>query len=208
MKLTIKILSFLLVMISFNMKSQILPQDLESILKYSVKYNFDGINYVADIDVNKNNYYGTNILAVKQARYDMGYNLIVSETKKLFGLKLINKSNIEYINTYINETKPKIINDIQHLDLSIEQNSNYGYRVITNYITGTWTSNGSPVSNPIVDEIKLLQKIYYEYLRLKYKVPNGLSGSPRWLQLKKLILELENANISDIPYLGQKYDIY
>ena len=64
------------------------------------------------------------------------------------------------------------------------------------------------ISNPIVDEIKLLQKINAEYFRLKNNNPDGFYSSKRWSDIKNLLIELENCEISNIPYLGQKYNIY
>lgn len=73
-------------------------------------------------------------------------------------------------------------------------------------MNGKWTSNGIETSNPVADEIKLLQKVYLEYYRLKYD--DAFYNSKRWIEIKSLIIELENCPISQIPYLGPKYNIY
>jgi hypothetical protein len=201
------ILILLLIFQSNIILSQNVPYDFESALKYSLNYNFNGNSYIPDKPI-INNYESYNVLAVKQSQYDRGYYFITTESSKLFNLQLINKKNKEYIKSYIDKLRPTLASQFNNLDWSLSENVSWGYRLITNYINGTWTISGTPTSNPIVDEIKLLQKINSIYFRLKNNNPDEFYYSKRWNEIKNLLIELENCEISQIPYLGQKYNIY
>lgn len=187
--------------------SQNVPYDFESALQFSLNFKFEGNNYVPNKPINYN-YENYNVLAARQSRYDNGYYFITNESSKLFHLQLINKTNKEYLRNYIDKLRPILANQFNNLDWSLNENISYGYKLISNYINGTWTINGTPTSNPIVDEIKLLQKINSEYFRLKNNNPDSFYYSKRWIEIKNLLIELENCEISQIPFLGQKYNIY
>lgn len=187
--------------------SQNVPYDFESALNYSLNYKFEGNSYIPNKPLSNNISYN-NVYSARQSRYDNGYYFITNESSKLFHLQLINKKNKEYIKNYIDKLRPTLANQFNNLDWSLSENISYGYKLISNYINGTWTINGTPTSNPIVDEIKLLQKINSEYFRLKNNNPDSFYYSKRWIEIKNLLIELENCEISQIPYLGQKYNIY
>ena len=207
MRKTKFIINFILIIQCNIIFAQNAPYDFESALKYSLNYNFNGNSYIPDKPI-INNYESYNVLAVKQSQYDRGYYFITNESSKLFHLQLINKKNKEYIRSYIDKLRPTLASQFNNLDWSLSQNISYGYNLISNYINGTWTISGTPTSNPIVDEIKLLQKINAEYFRLKNNNPDGFYSSRRWSDIKNLLIELENCEKSQIPYLGQKYNIY
>ena len=187
--------------------SQNLPNDFEDSLIFSMNYQFNGNNYIPNPAPNYNVNYN-NVYAGGQAQFDRGWNFMKNEVEKLYGLKLINKKNTEYLNSYIKSFKPKLVNELQYLDFSEAQNVNYSFRIITQYISGKWKAGEEPTSNPIVDEIKLLQKIHHEYFRIKNNDPNNFYYSNRWKDLKSLMIELQSCEISQIPYLGQKYNLY
>ncbi|CAN1542354.1 hypothetical protein MCEGE10_01817 [Flavobacteriaceae bacterium] len=186
--------------------SQNVPYDFESALKYSSNYTFGGNSYIPD-KPKINNLESYNVYAVQQSRYDNGYYFITNESSKLFHLQLINKYNKEYLKLYIDKLRPILASQFNNLDWSKSEYISYGYNIIARYINTPYKMNGV-ISNPIVDEIKLLQKINAEYFRLKNNNPDGFYSSKRWSDIKNLLIELENCEISNIPYLGQKYNIY
>ena len=195
------------VFISQILFAQNVPYDFESALKYSYNFTFEGNNYVPD-KMQNNNFQSDNVLSVMQSRYDRGYYFVTGESSKLFHLQLINKKNTAYIKSFIEGLKPTLASQFNNIDWALSENVSWGYRLITHYINGQWKSGENPTTNPIVDEIKLLQKINSEYFRLKNNNLDGFYNTKRWNDIKNLLIELENCEISEIPKLGQKYNIY
>ncbi len=171
-----KILILLLITNSSLIISQNLPNNFQDILDYSWRYNFEGNTYVPE-KLNNDYVNSYNVLAVKQAQYDRGYNFIKNEMLKLHNLVLINKKNNEYVRNFYKKILPIVVNDVQNLDLSRSDNVNYGYKVITGYLSSGWKIGEENTSNPIVDEIKLLKNINNVFYRLKYGNPDGFYNS-------------------------------
>ena len=188
-----------------NCFSQELPYYFDDALKYSIKYEFQGNNYIIK---QYNNYdYSYGAVSYLQSKYDNGFRMVQEEVFKLKGLILINIKNREYISNYNIELKLDYYkNNYTNVDLGDDYNLNVILKRITGYVNGKWTSNGIETSNPVADEIKLLQKVYLEYYRLKYDT--AFYSSKRWMEIKSLIIELENCPISQIAKLGPKYNIY
>lgn len=202
-----KKLLYLIILALNTAYSQNLPYDFEDSLIFSMNYHFNGNNYIPNPTPNYNVNYN-NVYAAGQAQFDRGWNFMKNEVEKLYGLKLINKKNTDYLNSYIKSFKPKLVNELQFLDFSEAQNVNYAFRIITQYISNKWKRGEEPTSNPIIDEIKLLQKIHNEYFRFKKNDPNNFYNTNRWKDLKSLMIELQSCEISEIPYLSQKYNLY
>lgn len=193
-------------MLTFNDNSyaQDLPYYFIDAVNYSIKYEFSGNNYI----INQHDYYDYNNGAVPylQSRYDSGFNLIQNEIFKLKGLILINKNNREYLSKFFIELELDYKKNYMNINFGNEYNLNIVLKRITHYINGKWKIDGKETTNPIADEIKLLKKIFFEYYKLKENL--DFYNSKRWFELKNLINELKDCPISEIPFLGPKYNLY
>lgn len=200
-----KLLIILILAITQIIYSQEVPYYLEDALDYSLKYKFEGSNYIVK---QYNNYdYSYGAASYLQSKYDNGFKIVNEEIFKLKGLILINIKNREYISEYNIKLKSEYYrNNYTNINLGDDNNLNIIINRITGYINNKWMSNNIETTNPVSDEIKLLKKIYTEYYRLKYN--SGFYSSKRWMELKNLIIELENCPVSQIPFLGPKYNLY
>jgi hypothetical protein len=78
-----------------NCYSQELPYYFEDALKYSIKYEFYGNNYI--IKQYNNSDYSYGAVSYLQSKYDNAFRMVQEEIFKLKGLILINRKNREYI---------------------------------------------------------------------------------------------------------------
>lgn len=202
MKKLLIILILIIIQIGYSQEA---PYYLEDALDYSLKYEFEGNNYIVKQYNNYDYSYGS--VSYLQSKYDNGFKMVQEEIFKLKGLILINIKNREYISNYNVELKSEYYrNNYTDINLGDANNLNIIINRITGYINNKWISNNIETTNPVSNEIKLLKKIYTEYYRLKYN--SGFYSSKRWMELKNLIAELENCPVSQIPFLGPKYNLY
>jgi len=143
------------------------------------------------------NFYN-NALTTMQARYDYNYQRINGEYGKLLKLKLINPENQKILNEYQIFIDNKIKNThTDNIDWSIDKNANS----YLNFITQVYKIES------IKSEIKLLQNIQYELIRIKYKDPDNFYHSKRYEELISALRDLKNSGASEINNIAWKYGL-
>ena len=133
-------------------------------------------------------------LARRQGQYDSGFKKVSDDYNYLMRLSLINKQNIKWLQQH----KTKIAKNMQNLsnvDFSLQANVDTYQKFINSYL----------YEKVIMDEIILNYKMNAEIEKIKSKVPESYTQSPRFIEILKLYHELEECGPSQIKSVGVKY---
>lgn len=140
--------------------------------------------------------YGS-VLSTLQGRFDRNWKILSQEYGKLLNLKLINKSNKEYLK----KARPKIAAYIDAHSGPADFSRSDVFNSWLKYITQI--ANNPNVKN----ELLMLQQIKYAIAKLKNDYPHDFHKKSRYIELGKALEELRNASPSKIPDIAWKYGL-
>ena len=180
-----------LTILSLNVTAQnVITYEKTNILSLSIQYNITQSRYSA----NQSAYFDSYTLAMAslQERYDMGYYYVKSELAKVINLRLVNKENNSYLESF-KKARMSYWRSISNADLTKQD----VVQSCINNIVDIYTLNPS-----LVDELKLLQGCNIELNRIKYKDPDNYIYSKRYRAISSVLFELENCTRDKIKSLS------
>ncbi len=163
---------------------------LITILLSSMGLSCEAQNFTPDY-----NFYG-NAMATLQGRFDYNHQRVSNSYGKLLNVKLTNTQNIKILDYYQSKAKEEAKNAAS-VDFSNDANAE------------SWIAYFNQVFKieSIKNEMILLDNIYSEIKRLKYKDPDNFYHSKRYSEMADALNELKDCNPDDIGKIGWKYGL-